>query len=100
MVPGRDTQSSQPGRPGKQELLSQPSRRIHKGTDTDVHVYSRNENKTHVAEPEWQSRATVAEQGRRGAWGLTEDNRTGWHNSHTRAFCVDSFHCCTSPSPR
>lgn len=59
MVPGRDTQSSQPGRPGKQELLSQPSRRTHKGTDTDVHVYSRNENKMHVAEPEWQSRAVV-----------------------------------------
>lgn len=45
MVPGRDMQSNQPGRPGKQELLSQPSRRTHKGTDTGVHVYSRNENK-------------------------------------------------------
>lgn len=47
------------GRPGKQELLSQPSRGTYKGTDTDVHVYSRNENKMHVAEPEWQSRAVV-----------------------------------------
>lgn len=59
-MPGRmDMQSSLTGRPGRQEVLFQPSRRVKNDTDTGVCLLSRNENKMHVAEPEGQSRAST-----------------------------------------